>query len=474
MAQNNKNTNEHNKNINNNSNMIEATASLAVDDKTRHGTYLIPAPYDGFDHTPGTMISKQVKVRDGRQTKKDHLTLDDAAFELVDCPTALATEDFYKIQDGNKDLSKKYFDEVAKFVKEKIGCDEVIIFQSQVRNENRSDGKSNPVGGGVNRYLTGRVHTDSSPVSADVQALKLLEEKDDSTKYQRYSYMNLWRNISDEPIHNNHLAMMDQRSAVAPDDYIPKDHVSPTGASQMWQLSARHYDRHEWYYFPKMTKSEGILLKQVDSDFTNTGRTCFHMAIADPNVPSTAPPRESIEVRMFCYWKETESGVDSMPTKENINIDDIKNTTQMIFEQPLHTANAATLLKALIGKIPVVGAILVLLLVRALALWKFVTTKKVENRPYTGKPEDYVDRFLHEVEQFPTKPKVVIDTIKSKLKGKEEMEGIQLYTKAIVDDNFSRHGTSAFNEVQKNEVVSYLIKNEKYISVAKKHLGKLM
>jgi len=306
-----------------------------------------------------------------------------------------------------------------------------------------------------------------------VKALKLLEENNDSTKYQRYTYMNLWRNISDEPIHNNHLAMMDERSAVAPDDYIAKDFVTPAGWAQQWGLSARHYDRHEWYYFPKMTKSEGILLKQVDSDFTNTGRTCFHMAVADPNAPSTSPSRESIEVRMMCYWKETESGVDSMPTKENINIDDIKDTRHMISDQPIRTANAVTLLKALIGKIPVIGAILVLLLVRALALWKFFTTKKVKNCPYS-RPEDYVDRFLHEVEQFPIKPKFVIDTFKSKLKGKEEMEGIRLYTETLVNDSYSKHGTSAFSEVQKNEIVSYLIKNERYISVAKKHLGKLM
>ena len=462
-------TTQHNNNDNNN-NTIEATVQLDVDDKTRHGTYMVPAPYDGFNHRPGARTMKNVQIKDGRNN--DALILDEAAFELVECPTALATEDFYKIQEGNEELTKKYHDEVLKFVKEKLGCDKVLCFNSQVRNENKSNGKV--IGGGVNRYATGGPHTDNTPVSSDILALQILEAKKDATKYKRYTYMNLWRNISEEPIHNHPLAMMDERSAVKPDDYIAKDFITEERSSVQWGLSARHVDQHEWHYFPKMTKSEGILLKQVDSDFTKTGRTCFHMAVADPNAPSDAPPRESIELRMLCYWKETDTGVDTMPTKENIHLDVIQDPRDAIFDQSLRTASVLTLLKTIIERIPVVGVFIVFLLNQAIALYKFVTTKKMKNLPYTGNPEDYVDRFFHEIEDFPSQPKFVLDYAKSKLQGRDESEGIQLFTKALVDDTFHKNGTATFREIEKKEVVACLIKNEKYMMVAKKHLGKLM
>ena len=42
-------------------------------------------------------------------------------------------------------------------------------------------------------------------------------------KSGRFLYLNAWRNISDMPIGNNHLAVCDETSLVAPDDYIPTD-----------------------------------------------------------------------------------------------------------------------------------------------------------------------------------------------------------------------------------------------------------
>lgn len=54
-----------------------------------------------------------------------------------------------------------------------------------------------------------------------------------------------------------------------------------------------------------MKKSEVILFKQFDSDTTLTGRTCFHTAFKDPTMKNAAP-RESIEVRAFCFFPDHE------------------------------------------------------------------------------------------------------------------------------------------------------------------------
>ena len=46
--------------------------------------------------------------------------------------------------------------------------------------------------------------------------------------YKRYCYLNLWRNIGQDPIVDNHLAVLDERTVVKPDDYIPKDLIADT------------------------------------------------------------------------------------------------------------------------------------------------------------------------------------------------------------------------------------------------------
>merc|ERR1712232_840888 len=265
----------------------------------------------------GASVMRTVQVCNGRGN--DDLTFDEASFELVtDCPTALSKSDFYKIQEGTSpDLVDKYHQEVEAFVKAKLGCDRVVCFHSQVRNAAIADGDSSS-SGGVQGYAGGGPHTDSSPISADELALQTIQDGDGTTKFERYCYANLWRNISDDPIEDNHLAMLDERTTVKPDDYIPRDLFGDGYSVVQYGLNARHASNHKWYYYPKMTKNEAIVFKQMDSDWTKSGRICFHMSVSDSSkLEQNLPPRESIELRMMCFWKDAD--VDSMPTKENIN-----------------------------------------------------------------------------------------------------------------------------------------------------------
>jgi len=244
-----------------------------------------------------------------------------------------------------------------------------------VRNQSKFNGIV--IGDGIGLYAI-VPHTDTSPVSSDAAALRFLKNAKDTTIYKRYCLVNLWRNISEEPIQNYPLAMLDERPAVKPDDYIMKDFISKDASIVQWALSPRHADQHKWYYFPRMTESEAILFKQVDSDFTKTGRSCFHMAVLDPNAPWDAPPRETIELRMLCYWKNTETGIDTMPTKEKIFVNFIQDPKDRLLNQPLSTASVFMLIKTLFERIPIVGEILVVVLVQVCALYRPVTTSRIK------------------------------------------------------------------------------------------------
>ena len=99
--------------------------------------------------------------------------------------------------------------------------------------------------------------------------------------------------------------MLDERTTVKPDGYIPKDVFGPGYSLVQYGLNARHADIHKWYYFPQMKKKEeAILFKQFDNDWTKQGRTCFHISVADPNAHPKAPARESIEARILCFWNK--------------------------------------------------------------------------------------------------------------------------------------------------------------------------
>ncbi|MFX6888168.1 CmcJ/NvfI family oxidoreductase, partial [Acinetobacter baumannii] len=60
---------------------------------------------------------------------------------------------------------------------------------------------------------------------------------------------------------------------------------------------------HRWYYVPRMTADEALLLKCYDSATDGRTRFCPHTAFVDPTTPADAAPRESIEVRTLVFHK---------------------------------------------------------------------------------------------------------------------------------------------------------------------------
>ena len=80
---------------------------------------------------------------------------------------------------------------------------------------------------------------------------------------------------------------------------------------------ARHAARHGWYYYPRMTRDEVLLIKQWDSagpfaqsegkksdadDPKDPSTFSFHSAFVDPTTPRDAPDRWSIEVRCAAVY----------------------------------------------------------------------------------------------------------------------------------------------------------------------------
>ena len=89
------------------------------------------------------------------------------------------------------------------------------------------------------------------------------------------------------------LALCDARTLADKDlvaaDLIYRDRIGET-------FALRHDPAQHWYYFPRLSPDEAILIKGYESD-PRAARCAPHSAFDDPTSRPDAPERESIETR---------------------------------------------------------------------------------------------------------------------------------------------------------------------------------
>jgi len=244
----------------------------------------------------GKRVEVEVTVRDGRN---HDLKLDQHSFELVTQETELSTDDFYKDQEKIKSV---YYSEMEKLIKEKTGAAHVMMFHHQVRARDHNASPETGTVSTVQPYAAA-IHSDSHPKSARDLFRTFAGGLDAKYHKGRFLYINAWRNISDTPIGNDHLAVLDETSIVKPDDYIVSEFYDKMVSLQQYSLLDVNSSQHKWHYFSAMKKNEVLLFKQFDSDTTLKGRLCFHTSFNDPNAPE-CPDRQSIEARGIAFFPD--------------------------------------------------------------------------------------------------------------------------------------------------------------------------
>ena len=85
------------------------------------------------------------------------------------------------------------------------------------------------------------------------------------------------------------LAVCDETSVVAPDDYLGSDSFMQGAMVMQYGLSEYNAANHRWYYFMNMRMGEVLLYKQLDLNTALPGRLTFHTAFVDPTARPDAP-----------------------------------------------------------------------------------------------------------------------------------------------------------------------------------------
>lgn len=229
-------------------------------------------------------------------------SLTQMGFELWKNPTSVQN-----FRDDDE-VRQKYYPEIEALIKKATGASHVFLFDHTVRKSSVTNlntlGQAGAAAGSVVR-----VHCDYTAESAPRRFLQLCEtesytgqkfEKAEVEKLMegRFSFVNCWRSIRDEPIKVKPLALCDTYS-IDPETFLKYELRYPERTGENYSLEPNK--DHSWYYYPDMEKDECILFHVYDKK-QDGPRFVFHTAFDDPTTPEDAPDRESIEVRaIVCY-----------------------------------------------------------------------------------------------------------------------------------------------------------------------------
>ncbi len=251
-------------------------------------TLAYPPPVDGADLTTNAVYEPcLVPIRDARPLAGS-TSLDREGFAFTPSPTAVT--DFY----DEAQLDTVCHDEAAALVAKATGASRVVVFDHTLRIRRTDVPDRTP---GTHRQPVMRVHNDYTDVSGPQRVRDLMGDEAEALLTRRFAFVNVWRPIKG-PVLDTPLAVCDARS-VADGDLVASSLIyqDRTGEIQV----ATYNPEHRWFYFPRMTVDETIMIKCFDSR-RDVARFVPHVAFDDPTTPPDAPPRESIEIRTVAFF----------------------------------------------------------------------------------------------------------------------------------------------------------------------------
>ena len=234
----------------------------------------------------GTIEWHRVAIRNARPLARE-LTLEYNGFTLVSQETAV--RDFF--EPGA--IETVYYPEVAELIARLSGAARVHVFDHTLRSGDENEREAKLI-----REPVLWAHNDYTEWSAPQRLRDLFPEEAETLLARRYAIIQVWRAIN-RPIQSNPLAIADTAS-VAFEDLLIAERRYPGRVGQTYRL--RYNPAHRWFYFPEMKREEALVFKVFDSEKDGRARFTAHTSFNDPQTPTGAPPRQSIEARAFAFY----------------------------------------------------------------------------------------------------------------------------------------------------------------------------
>ena len=300
----------------------------------RNGAVMTKRDADGYDSgTVGMCLeAKELSVSNARSLRGDERrTCEANGFELLNAPLEDDGIDFF----DHDQIVRHYYGQCTELVAQNTGgC--AYAFDHNIRSASGKQSQKRIAGGQPVQEPIHVVHADYTLTSAPARLRDLTRppsgndtlcsvlpageslidpaDAERALNGGRFAMINVWRSITDTPVTVHPLAVCDGRS-VDPNDLVDFEiHYQDRIGENYF---AKHTPAQRWYYYPKMTREEALLIKQWDSagtlarsdgalsDGSASSAPCtfsFHSAFEDPASPLDAPDRWSIEVRCMVIY----------------------------------------------------------------------------------------------------------------------------------------------------------------------------
>ncbi len=229
----------------------------------------------------------EMAVRNGRPLR-DAFKLDTHGFVFVDHVT--------QVNNFTDDAERAcvYDLELQALIKQHSGASEVLVFDHTIRISDEVMQKS------VNARPTVKgVHNDYTETSAPRRLREIIGDAEAERRFnKRWAIIQTWRSIRGKVLVDP-LGICDGRS-IPKKGFIRVERRYKDRTGEVYHIA--HNPAHEWFYFPHMSRDEVLVFKVFDSDAGMPSRFTAHSAFDDPQTPTAAPPRESIETRTFAFF----------------------------------------------------------------------------------------------------------------------------------------------------------------------------
>jgi hypothetical protein len=270
-------------------NSVRATFNYTLDDGTVPEAYFYEPPPGIVIRIPGN-DPHEMQIADG-WSRADTFSLDREGFALKEFQNAF---DGFDDDDAVRD---QFYATVAEFVRTSVGARHAIVFDHTIRS------KVNVQQQTAEHTTTERapvmiVHCDYTPTSGPLRVRQLMPNEADALLKRRVAFYNFWKPLKHR-VDEKPLAMCDVTSA-SHDDMLKMVLRYRDRTGEIFVM--RYSSAHRWWYFPKMTPENVLLLKTYESETDGRARFLGHSAFEDPNTPPDAPVRESIEIRTMAFF----------------------------------------------------------------------------------------------------------------------------------------------------------------------------
>ena len=243
-------------------------------------------------------VTAEVHVLDAREHQD--VGLHKSGFQLVRSPSKI--KDFY----DPEEVTNVYYEECKAIARQLTGAHTTFTYDHIIREPGKqfsaggTGSAQTETGGNRGGGYINTVHMDYTDNTTWDKYLGLHGEEVPAANHV-YA-LNFWRPIS-STVDDNPLAVCDARTVRM--EHLQETVVYGYGAdSYSWHdigietFSVSASDQQRWYYYPKMTPEDILIIKSYDSDGV-IGTTCPHASFPHPE--PKGEPRRSIELRVLCF-----------------------------------------------------------------------------------------------------------------------------------------------------------------------------